>query len=248
VNRDRLSAIAHRHHPVAAPLSDPTVESLLQRVAAREPRRILDVGCGSAQWLVRLLELVPSATGVGVDLSTEATAAALSHAQSRGVSDRIEVRCQDAAQIGDEQYDALLCIGSTHALGGLQPTLRALHARSVDAGTMLVGDGFWEQEPRQPALDALGATTDEFPTYAELAAVLESSGWAPLHVQVSTMTEWDDYEWSWVSTLAGWARRHPDDPDAADAAVFAQQHRDQWLSGYRGTLGFATVVAEKINA
>ena len=78
-------------------------------------------------------------------------------------------------------------------------------------------------------------------------AVVESCGWAPLHVHTSTLSEWDDYEWSWVSTLSGWARQHPDDPDAADAAALAQQHRDGWLGGYRGTLGFATIVAEKIN-
>lgn len=247
MNRDRLSALAHLNHPVAAPLSDAAVENLLQRVAAREPRRILDIGCGSAQWLVRLLELVPSATGVGVDLSTDATTAAVALADSRGVSDRIDIRCQDASALGDERYDALLCIGSTHALGGLQPTLRALHARADEGGTMLVGDGFWEQPPQQAALDSLGASPDEFPSYAELAALVESSGWAPLHIHLSTQAEWDDYEWSWVSTLSGWARRHPEDPDAADAAAFARQHQEQWLSGYRGTLGFATIVAEKIS-
>ena len=247
MNRDRLSAIAHRHHPVASPLSDVTVESLLQRVAARDPRRVLDVGCGSAQWLVRVLELVPAATGVGVDLSTDATTAALAHAESRNVSDRIEIRCQDAGQLGEERYDALVCIGSTHALGGLQATLQALHTRALDGATLLLGDGFWEQPPQQAALDSLGATSDEFPSYAELAALIESAGWAPLHIHVSTPAEWDDYEWSWISTLAGWARRHPDDPDAADAAEFARTHEEQWLNGYRGTLGFATVVAEKIN-
>jgi len=247
MNRDRLSAIAHRNHPVASPLSNSTVERLLQRIAARDPQRVLDVGCGSAQWLVRLLELAPTATGVGVDLSSDATTAALALAESRGVSDRIEMRCQDASQLGEDQYDALLCIGSTHALGGLEPTLRALHARALDGATLLVGDGFWEQPPQQAALESLGATTDEFPSYAELAGLVEASGWAPLHIHVSTPAEWDDYEWSWVSTLAGWARRHPDDPDAADALAFARQHQEQWLAGYRGTLGFATVVAEKIH-
>src|SRR4051794_7274526 len=163
MNRDRLSAIAHRNHPVASPLSDSTVETLLQRVVARDPRRILDVGCGSGQWLVRLLELAPFATGVGVGLSSGATTAALAVGESRHVSDRVEIRCQDASQLGDEQYDALLCIGSTHALGGLQPTLQALRARALEGATMLVGDGFWEQPPQQAALDSLDATTDEFP-------------------------------------------------------------------------------------
>lgn len=246
MNRDRLSAIAHHNHPVAAPLSETTVEALVRRVADREPRRVLDVGCGSARWLVRLLELVPSASGVGVDLSAEATAAALALADAHGVGKRIEIRCQDAGQLGDERFDALLCIGSTHALGGLRATLEALHARADDGATLLLGDGFWEHPPGHPALDALGATPEEFPSYAELAALVADSGWAPLHVHTSTMTEWDEYEWSWISTLSAWARSHPDDPDAADAAEFAQRHREEWLRGYRGTLGFATVIAEKI--
>ncbi|HMC71184.1 MAG TPA: hypothetical protein VKJ07_18650, partial [Mycobacteriales bacterium] len=101
---------------------------------------------------------------------------------------------------------------------------------------------------QQAALDSLEAAVDDFPSYAGLATMVESSGWAPLHIHVSTPTEWDDYEWSWVSTLSGWARRHPDDPDAADASAFARQHQEQWLSGYRGTLGFATMVAERITA
>src|SRR5438270_12105512 len=114
MNRDRLSAIAHRNHPVASPLSDSTVEALLQRVAARDPRRVLDVGCGSAQWLVRLLELAPSATGVGVDLSEDATTAAGALAESRGVSDRIEIRCPDAGTIGGEQYAWVAVLVSAH--------------------------------------------------------------------------------------------------------------------------------------
>ena len=246
MNRDRLSAIAHHHHPVAAPLSDPHVEALLRRLADREPQRILDVGCGSARWLVRLLELVPSAMGVGVDLSAEATAAALARADSHDVGKRIDIRCQDASELGADTYDALICMGSTHALGGLRKTLDALHARADASATLLVGDGFWEQPPAQPALDALGATVDEFPSYADLADIVESSGWAPLHVHVSTQTEWDDYEWSWISTLSAWARSHPDDPDAADAQSFARQHREQWLRGYRGTLGFASIIAERV--
>lgn len=248
MNRDRLSAIAHLEHPVAAPLSDASVEALLRRVAARAPGDVLDVGCGSAQWLVRLIELAPSARGVGVDLSADAVAVAQAHAQASGVADRIDIRRQDASAIDDDRYDALLCIGSTHAFGGLRPTLDALHARARPGAWALVGDGFWQSPPQQPALDALDATEDEFPTYAGLVATVEAAGWAPVHVHVSTAAEWDDYEWSWISSLARWARQHPDDPDAADGLAFAREHQEQWLSGYRGTLGFAVITAEKIDS
>jgi cyclopropane fatty-acyl-phospholipid synthase-like methyltransferase len=245
VNRERLSAIAHGGHPVAAPLSDPVVDALLARVAARRPRTVLDVGCGSAQWLVRLLEQLPDARGVGVDLSSDAVAAAHDFAVARGVADRVDVRRQDAAGLGDERYDAVLCIGSTHALGGLAATLEHAHRWGTSDAVALVGDGFWQRAPDRATLDALDASADEFPSYAGLVALVEAGGWAPTHVHVSTLQEWDDYEWSWVSTLTRWARAHPEDPDAADAATFAQQHRDQWLAGYRETLGFAVVLAER---
>lgn len=248
MNRDRLSAIAHREHPVAAPLSDHNVDALIARVANRRPQTVLDIGCGSGQWLVRLLEHVPDARGVGVDLSPDAVDAARALAADRGVADRVELRCQDAAGIGDEHYDALLCVGSAHALGGLRATLASMHRWATSDAVALVGDGFWQRPPDQATLEGLHARPDEFPSYAGLVGLVEAGGWAPMHVHVSDLQEWDDYEWSWVSTLSRWARQHPADPDAGDAAALARQHRDQWLDGYRETLGFAVVLAERLES
>ena len=248
MNRHRLSAIAHGEHPVAAPLSDQTVDALVARVAARRPQTVLDIGCGSGQWLVRLLEQLPHARGLGVDLSSDAVDAAREFAAARGVADRVDLRCQDATAIGDGRYDALLCVGSAHALGGLPATLSRMHQWGATGAAALVGDGFWQRPPDQATLDGLDARPDEFPSYAGLVALVEAGGWAPVHVHVSDLQEWDDYEWSWVSTLSRWARQHPDDPDAGDAATFAQQHRDQWLDGYRETLGFAVLLAERLEA
>jgi SAM-dependent methyltransferase len=247
VNRDRLSAIAHGQHPVAAPLSDSTVDALIARVAARQPRTVLDIGCGSAQWLVRLLERLPRARGVGVDLSAEAVEAAREFAAARGVADRLDLRRQDAASIDEEGFDAVLCVGSTHALGGLPATLTRMYRLGTRGAVALVGDGFWQRAPGPATLEALDAGADDFPSYAGLVDLVEGGGWSPVHVHVSDLQEWDDYEWSWVSTLSRWAREHPQDTDTGDAAAFARQHRDQWLDGYRETLGFAVVLAERLD-
>jgi cyclopropane fatty-acyl-phospholipid synthase-like methyltransferase len=244
MNRDRLSAIAHLGHPVAAPLADSSVDALMDVVAAYHPHTVVDVGCGSAQWLVRLLERVPEARGVGIDLSGEALAAGQTLAEERQMSDRIELRRQDAAAADGDRYDAMLCVGSTHALGGFEPTLRTLHSWGGAGSVAVVGDGFWQRAPDAATLTALDASPDEFPSYAGLVRTVEAQGWAPVRVHVSSLQEWDDYEWSWVSTLRRWARDAPGDPDAADGCAFADQHQRMWLDGYRETLGFAVVVAE----
>jgi len=248
MNRERLSALAHTSHPVAAPVCDAGVGEVLDRIAAHSPRSVLDLGCGSGEWLVRLLQRLPVTTGVGVDVSTTALAEAAARAEAGGVTDRLTLHEGAAADLPAAEYDAVLCIGSTHALGGLCGTLDAMHRWAASDAIAVVGDGFWERTPDAATLDALDCTEDEFPSYAGLVDRVVASGWTPLHVRTSRLDEWDDYEWAWWSSLASWAAAHPDDADAADAARWSEQHREEWLRGYRGTLGFAIVTASAVAA
>jgi hypothetical protein len=71
-----------------------------------------------------------------------------------------------------------------------------------------------------------------------------ADGWTPVYGHVSTIEEWDDYEFSWTGSLARWALDHPDDPDAKQALEASAEHRDMWL-GYRGVLGFVTLVLRR---
>ncbi len=64
-----------------------------------------------------------------------------------------------------------------------------------------------------------------------------------MHGHVSSLEEWDEYEWSWTGSLADWALEPGRDPaDRDQALAAAADHRDAWLDGYRGVLGFATLV------
>ena len=51
----RLSAIAHRWHPVAVPVSDGSLRRLLERLDPPCRGRVLDLVCGSGAWLLSLL-------------------------------------------------------------------------------------------------------------------------------------------------------------------------------------------------
>ncbi len=110
----------------------------------------------------------------------------------------------------------------------------------------VVGDGFWEREPSPQALAGLGgATADEFADLVTTVDQVIADGWTPVHGHISSQPEWDDYEWSWTGSLAAWALDNPGHPDSAAAAAAAAEHRAGWLGGYRGTLGFVTLVLRR---
>jgi hypothetical protein len=69
------------------------------------------------------------------------------------------------------------------------------------------------------------------------------AGYTPLYVAQSNQDEWDDYEWCWCGTLERYVIEHPDLPaaDAEQVVSTARAHRDAYLTGYRGTLGFVAM-------
>lgn len=62
---------------------------------------------------------------------------------------------------------------------------------------------------------------------------------------MSDVAEWDEYELSWTGTLARWAAANPG-PDGEQAMAAMRQHRDMWLTGYRGVLGFVSLLLQRV--
>lgn len=240
VNRERLSALAHTRHPIASPISDDEVQRLLERSIPHEDAVILDLGCGGAEWLIRALAAYPKLRAVGVDTSEFALSRARTAATDRGVADRLTLHQQSATEFpAAAEFDTVLCIGSTHAFGGLPATLAALRTHVRPGGRALIGDAYWETEPTPAALEIFG----DLPDLPELLDQVISAGWTPTHGHTSTRGELDAYEWSWTGSLTEWALDHPEDPDQAEALTAATTHRDEWLRDYRASFGFACVVA-----
>ena len=189
----------------------------------------------------------PDGHADGVDVSRYALERAAGASAERGLADRLTLHERDArTYVPDGDYDLVLCIGSTHAFGGFGGTLE-LAGRHVNRdGVLLVGEGFWEAPPTPEALAALSADPADFTDLAGLVEAAERAGWAPVYAHVSDAAEWDDYEWSWIGSLTGWALDNPGHPDAAEVFDLAREHREQWLDGYRTVLGFVTLVLRRI--
>ena len=240
MDRALASAIAHRWHPVAAPVSDANLRRLLTRLGPVD--RVLDLGCGFGEWLFAALEAAPGATGVGVDTSRPALDEARRRAGQRGLTDRVVFEEAAAASYDGGRFGAVLCVGATHAFGGLPGTLDAVRGHLAPGGRVLLGEGFWDGDPSPQAMSALGAAPGELPDLSGLVETARAAGWEPGYGHISSAEEWDDYEWSWTGSLTDWALTEAGDADRASALAMAGTHREEWLAGYRGQLGFLTLV------
>ncbi|HEU5242135.1 MAG TPA: class I SAM-dependent methyltransferase [Ornithinibacter sp.] len=239
MQRHEISRLAHGHHPVMAPLSDASVARLLERLDPPRGGRVLDLGCGSGEWLRRGLTARGDLEGVGVDLHPGGDPADLAAA----TDGRGSLLAADASAWEGGAFDAVLAVGVAHVFGGPGGTLDAARRHLAPGGRVLLGDGIWDRAPSEAALTALDATADDFPDLAGLVALAGQHGFVPAHGHVSTLEEWDEYEWSWTGSLTDWALADGRDPgERAEALAAATEHRDGWLGGYRGVLGFASLV------
>jgi SAM-dependent methyltransferase len=240
MDRQTISAIAHLDHPVAAPVSEPHLERLLSLSRLETGARILDLGCAEASWTLRALELFPGTRADGVDISSQALDTAARNAESRGLADRIRLHEKPATEFPvAEPYDLVLCVGATHAFGGLSATMEEVRRFLRPGGLALIGEGFWETPPTPPLLHRLGATLDDYADLPGTVTRMEDAGFRVVYGHTSELAEWDEYEWSWTGSLTRWALDHPG-PDGDAALAAALDHRDMWLNGYRGVLGFVT--------
>ncbi|MGZ9928726.1 SAM-dependent methyltransferase [Streptomyces sp. NC-S4] len=242
MSREQISAIAHAGHPIKSPLADDSVARLLEHGLPRGDERVLDLGCGTAEWLLRALETHPHLHAEGVDVSEVALDRARRAATARGVDERLVLHRQAAGDfVSARPFDLVISVGAAHAFGGLLPTLAAARGHLAPGGRVLIGESFWDRTPSPEAVEMFGELADLATTVDSVVA----DGWTPVHAHASTRGELDAYEWACWGSLAAWALDHPDDPAAAQALETATAARSEWLHGYRDSFGFLCLVLRR---
>lgn len=95
------------------PDTETLVEAALAWVGSDigKPMRLLDLGTGSGALLLACLSELPSARGIGLDISQDAIDLATRNAKALGLAERVEFSCADFAedQIGLGRFDLVLC-------------------------------------------------------------------------------------------------------------------------------------------
>lgn len=246
----RFTTIAHAGRALLGPLSLVSVDALLDALApagggAARPR-VLDVGCGKGEILLRAMRRF-GATGTGVEPNPTFAADARAAAHARGLGADLvlhEAPFADAPLAG-ATFEVAVCTGAAHAFGGAAEVLAGL-ARLVPAGgAALFGCGYWRQAPAPEYLAAFGGSADELLPLDLTVALPAAHGWTVVTTHASTTDEWDDYEGGYARNVREWLAAHPAD---ADAPAF-RQRIETWNAAYgrwgRDTMGFVTLALRR---
>jgi SAM-dependent methyltransferase len=242
----RYSTIAHQDHAFLTPLSGPKVDQVLTMLELPPGARVLDVGCGKGEMLIRLAGR-RAVRGTGVDLNPDYLAEARARAQARAPEAGLTFHEAQAVDFPVEpgSYDAVLCVGSTEAFGTYREALRALAEMVRPHGRMLVGERFWRRHPHPDYLDLLELEVGDLLDHPRNVRAGEEAGLVPICTAVSTEDEWDRYEQLHVRAVLRYADEHPEDPEAEAMRIRMRR----WLEGYehwgRDTLGFGLYVFQK---
>jgi len=228
------------------PLSEERASRLVAFLADGQPGSVLDIGCGWAELLLRVLAAAPDAIGEGVDLDAVAITHGQALAADRGLTDRVDLRVSDARDLRGG-WERIVCIGASQVWGApveeAQPlpyaaALAALRSLVPRGGRVVYGDGIWSRPPTPEAVAPLAGREDEFRPLGEIADLAVAAGLAPLAVHEASLDEWDVFESGYAAAYTRWLAEHgAEDPDTGEVRRLAARQRSAYFSGYRGVLG-----------
>jgi len=231
-----------------SPLSEQRADELVRFLADGKPALVLDLGCGWAELLLRVVAAVPAVRGLGFDPDPDAIAYGRQQAMQRGLSERVELSAGDARTAPDGA-DAMICIGASQIWGSPtaeeQPldysgALAAVRSLLSRGGRIVFGEAIWSAPPTDHAVAALSGRRDEFVTLAELVELAVAAEFMPIAVAEAGLEEWDRFESGFSACYARWLAEHDvGHPDAAEVRTRAAEQRRGYFAGYRGVLGMA---------
>jgi SAM-dependent methyltransferase len=224
-----------------APMSIELADALAKRLATREPTTILDVGCGWAELLLRVVAQAPSSVGVGIDIDEPLLERAMANATLRQLQERVKFQTQ-LPQPGIDSADVVICVGAEHVFGCQHGALVNLFDLVNAGGLLLFGTGYWEKPPTVEEAASIGAVPGDYRTLAELVELSIDSGFRLLDLRTATRREWEEFEFGYLADWEDWLMDWSNDPQATSVRSRADTHRTEYLRGWREVMGFAYLV------
>ena len=231
------------------PLAEGRAATLVGFVAEGLDGTVLDIGCGWAELLLRVVAATPNACGIGIDADERAINHGRALAAQRGLGDRVTLIAGDGRTHAPKHADAVICIGASQVWGppveanepiDYRSALTAIRASVTPGARVLYGEGIWSRPPTAAAAAPLSGRLDELVSMAELVELAVGVGYLPVAVHEASLDEWDEFESGFSACYATWFAEHgADHPDADEVRARAARQRAGYFGGYRAILGMA---------
>ncbi|MCD7034246.1 class I SAM-dependent methyltransferase [Metabacillus sp. GX 13764] len=247
MDRNKFSAIAHKDHLFYNPISQDKWKRVIELLSLKKDDRILDIGAGRGEMLLKILERYGSRC-LAVEQYKGFTDLMKARSENFGLSDRLTILNEDAAKTVKElnqEFQAAICIGSSHALGNYQKTIEILKGIVVEGGFILMGEIYWRKKPDAEYLDFFGGEEGDVLSHAGNIFAAEEHGLTPLWSATASEDDWDCYEWLYSKSIEDYCYHNPDDPDCAEMLERIRSWREMYLKYGRETLGFGLYLFRK---
>ena len=227
------------------PLSPERIDSLLDELWLTGTSKILDVGCGQGELILRLLQRF-NCQAVGVDV--DETAVNIAQQKTASFAPNVTLHTAPFADLTfpANHFDACFSLGTTHAFGeigeALDNALASLKAITKPGGLIILGDGYWRQEPDPAYLQTTGIDKRELRSHQENIAAGQKIGLECIYTITASRHEWDHFEGAfWLAAEREWLQ-NPEDAQMAEKV----KRRRIWKNAYwqwgRDTMGFGLYV------
>jgi SAM-dependent methyltransferase len=233
------------------PLSAEKAQRMISLFDLPSNAQVLDIGCGSGEFLLRVLETYTSAIGLGVDKQESCIAQAQARQAGRVSPERCSFEALDiqALPLTANGQALLICMGASQAFGSGDAAYTHLLAQSLHilrpGGLVLIGEGYWKDTPSREYLHLIGEPTGIYRDHKGNIILAEEAGLIPLYATTSNSDEWDDFEWSHRMRIEKAAAQAPEDPEMREKREQSRIWRNGYLRWGRNTMGFGFYLFQK---
>jgi cyclopropane fatty-acyl-phospholipid synthase-like methyltransferase len=243
-----FSAIAHGGLAFMNPLAEEDVDEMIEALELEPGAHVLDLGCGKAEVLIRIVERYPGVRAIGLDRSAAVLAEARRQAEERVPEARVALLEQDVREYAPEpgSFDLVVSTGGVSFRGGVGGSLAVLSGYVAPGGKLLFGEGYWREEPRAEYLVALGAAREELKDYEGTIEAAQDVGLELKRAVTTSVEDWDAYEEAWARNGERYADAHEGEEGVDELREWIAAGRERYRElGGREVLGFALLLFER---
>ena len=248
MDSDNFTAIAHEGLAFMNPLAEEDVDEMIEALELEPGAHLLDLGCGKAEILLRIVERYPDVRATGLDNSPGVLAQARRQAETRVPEAKVVLLEQDVREYAPEpgSFDLVVSTGGVAFRGGVGGTLAVLSGFVAPDGKLLFGEGYWREEPSAEYLVALGAAREELRDYEGTIEAAVEAGLDLKRAVTSSVEDWDAYEDAWAENGERYASAHEGEEGVTELQEWIENGRARYRDlGGREILGFGFFLFER---